>query len=242
MQIPTDDWTRGNAIVIFDVGRVRDVVSERGPLLPNVGSVKLTRRRDLAVCAEVSPLCGIRTRRLSGKEDMATEPEGPDTVKDAELIVSVLGGDIDRVHRLVLAALGLAAVFVTQIPLSQLRALPEAFRVLTVIAIGLLASAAVLLFHYTQKLNLTRLRLAQAALLHQPPNMHDRWDANFDDPGKLWDRVRAALKSGEPREACEQAQARKQTRDWVRPLTYGNLLLGAGGLLLGVVVARLLLG
>ena len=96
-----------------------------------------------------------------------------------------MSGDIDRVHRLVLAAPGSAAVFVTQIPLSQLRALPEAFRVLTVIAIGLLASAAVLLFVYTQKLNLRRLQLAQAALMDPPPNMHKEWGANFDDPGKL---------------------------------------------------------
>lgn len=28
-QIPTDDWTPGNAIVISDLGRVRDVVSVR---------------------------------------------------------------------------------------------------------------------------------------------------------------------------------------------------------------------
>jgi len=150
---------------------------------------------------------------------MAPEPASNqrDTVKDTELIVSVLNGDIDRIHRMVLAALGLAAVFVTQIPLSQLRALPELFRVLTVIAIGLLALAAVLLFYYTQKLNGKRLELANAALGDPPPNMQVEWGANFEP-------------------------ANKARRKWVRPLTYGSRLLGAGGLLLGVVVARLLLG
>jgi hypothetical protein len=195
---------------------------------------------------------------------MAAAPERPasnqrDTIKDAELIVSVMSGDIDRIHRLVLAALALAAVFVTQIPLSQLRALPEAFQVLTVIAIGLLASAAVLLFAYTQKLNLRRLQLAQAALWADlPHDMHTEWGANFDDPGNLWDRAklwgRPAVRLGDREEAPVQEapvqkareqkprEQREQTRTWVRPLTYGNLLLGAGGLLLGLVVARLLLG
>jgi hypothetical protein len=153
---------------------------------------------------------------------MATEAQGTasdrrDSVKDAELIVSVLGGDIDRVHRTVLAALALAAVLVTQIPLSHLLALPEAFRVLTVIAVGLLALAAVLLFRYTQKLNLKRLELAKAALEDPSPNMHAEWGANFGKPDAV-------------------------TRRYVRPLRYGNRLLGVGGLLLGVVVARLLLG
>lgn len=147
---------------------------------------------------------------------MSTEPER-DTVKDAELIVSVLGGDIDRVNRTVLAALALAAVVVTQIPLSHLLALPEAFRVLTVIAVGLLSLAAVILFYYTQKLNHTRLTLAQAALEDPPPNMHARWNANFGE-----------------RDA--------DTSRYVWPFRYGIRLLGAGGLLLGVVVARLLLG
>jgi hypothetical protein len=111
---------------------------------------------------------------------MASEKEGTasdrgDTVKDTELIVSVLNGDIDRVHRLALAALGLAAVFVTQIPLSRLRALPELYRVLTVIAVFLLALAAVLLFRYTQKLNDKRQQLAAEALERPPPNMLERW-------------------------------------------------------------------
>lgn len=50
----------------------------------------------------------IKTNRLGGKEDIAPEPASDqrDTVKDTELIVSVLNGDIDRVHRMVLAALG----------------------------------------------------------------------------------------------------------------------------------------
>jgi hypothetical protein len=153
---------------------------------------------------------------------MATEPETTtsdrrDTVKDAELIVSVLSGDIDRIHALVLAALGLAAVFVTQIPLSRLLALPEAFRVLIVIAIGLLALAAVLLFFYTQKLNGTRLWLANSALEDPPPNMHQRWNANFDPNSK-------------------------ERKKWVRLLDNGTRLLAVGGILLAVVVARLLLG
>jgi hypothetical protein len=158
----------------------------------------------------------IKISRLGRKEDMAPEPASDqrDTVKDTELIVSVLNGDIDRIHRMVLAALGLAAVFVTQIPLSQLLALPEAFRVMAVIAVGLLTLAAVLLFRYTQKLNDTRQKLAYAALGDPSPNMQVVWGPNFEPANK----------------------------EWVRPLTWGSRLLGAGGLLLGVVVARLLLG
>jgi hypothetical protein len=174
----------------------------------------------LAVGTEVAPLCGvIKTSRLGGKEDMAPEPASDqrDTVKDTELIVSVLNGDVDRIHRMVLAALGLAAVFVTQIPLSQLRALPEFFRVLAVIAVGLLTLAAVLLFRYTQQLNDTRQRLANAALGDPPPNMQKEWKLNLDP-------------------------ANEERIKWVWPLTWGTRLLGLGGLFLGVVVARLLLG
>jgi uncharacterized protein YggE len=88
--------------------------------------------------------------------------------------------------------------------------------------------------------------------------MHKECDANFNDTGKRWDRVRAALKLGDRQgraplklddteKASEEARkkAREKARErarWVRSLTYGNLLLGSGGLLLGDVVARLLLG
>jgi hypothetical protein len=118
-------------------------------------------RRDLAVGTEMAPLCGvIKTSRLGGKEDMAPEPASDqrDTVKDTELIVSVLNGDIDRIHRMVLAALG-----------------------------------------------------------DPSPNMQVVWGLNFEP-------------------------ANEERLKWVWPLTYGSRLLGAGGLLLGVVVARLLLG
>jgi hypothetical protein len=61
--------------------------------------------------------------------------------------------------------------------------------------------------------------------------MHKRWGANFDEKPEADADVDAdALKSW------------AATRRWVRPLTYGNRLLGAGGLLLGVVVVRWLLG
>jgi hypothetical protein len=36
--------------------------------------------------------------------------------------------------------------------------------------------------------------------------------------------------------------ANKSRKQWVRPLTYGSRLLGVGGILLAIVVARLLLG
>lgn len=249
--------------------RTTDVVGGCGPRLATMASVSPSRRRNLAVRAEVAPLHGITTCLPSGDEDMAIQPERPasnqrDTVTDAELIVSVIDGDIDRVHRLVLAALGLAAVFVTQIPLSQLRALPEFFQVLTVIAIALLASAAVLLFAYTQRLNLRRLQIAQVALIDPPRNMHEAWGANFENPGSRWDRLRedardlgravrklghrqghAASKLDDQQDTSEQQTPEEKARAtarWVRPLTYGNLLLGAGGLVLAVVVARLLLG
>ncbi|MFZ2114297.1 MAG: hypothetical protein WAU77_11295 [Solirubrobacteraceae bacterium] len=88
---------------------------------------------------------------------------------------------------------------------------------LTVIAVGLLTLAAVLLFRYTQKLNDTRQKLAYAALGDPSPNMQVVWGLNFEPTSE--ERLK-----------------------WVRPLTYGSRLLGAGGLLLGVVVARLLLG
>jgi hypothetical protein len=158
----------------------------------------------------------------AGREDIAAEAKGTasatgDALKHAELIVSVLNEDVDRVHRLVLAALGLAAVFVTQIPLGDLRALPHGYRAVTVVAVGLLAIAAALLFRYTQKLNIKRLQLAEAAVRDPSHNIGKEWDPSF----ARWDPKRI---------------------EWVWQLTAGTLLLALGGILLGVVVGRLLLG
>ena len=151
---------------------------------------RLSRRRNVAVRAEVAPWCGIWTRRVSGKDEMATVPERPasnqrDTVKEAELIVSVMSGDIDRVHQLT----GTSGSRISWPRSSRhpgtVESAPSATRilsVLTVVAIGLLASAAVLLFVYTQKLDLRRLQVAQASLMDPPPNMYKEWGANSRTP------------------------------------------------------------
>lgn len=59
----------------------------------------------------------------------------------------------------VTAAIAIAAVFVTQIPLDDLREQPEWARILTVLGVSLLFGAAVSFFQYTHELNKLRLKI-----------------------------------------------------------------------------------
>jgi uncharacterized protein involved in cysteine biosynthesis len=78
---------------------------------------------------------------------------------DLSVLLSVLQDDIRHVHVRVTAAIAIAAVFVTQIPLEDLRRQPDWARWLTVAGIALLFLAAVSFFQYTHELNKLRLRI-----------------------------------------------------------------------------------
>jgi hypothetical protein len=82
-----------------------------------------------------------------------------DVAADLNMMLGVLQDDIRHVHVRVTAAIGIAAVFVTQIPLGDLRSQPDWARRLTVAGIVALAFSAAFYFQYTQQVNKLRLKI-----------------------------------------------------------------------------------
>ena len=101
----------------------------------------------------------------------------------------------------------------TQLSLKDLRALPDPFRVATVVGIGLLVLGAVCLFHYTQLLNRKRIAIARGV-----------WENNVSTAAEDW----------------KNRFATDKTRT-VRLYQVGQWSFGIGAIALGVVIAKLLL-
>jgi len=109
-----------------------------------------------------------------------------DPVSYAIFIASVIAEDITRVHVRITAGLALAAVFVTQLPLDELQALPEGFRITTVVGIVLLVLSAACLFYYTQRLNMTRIKLATRVLDSEVREIASEWTVGFGAGKSRW--------------------------------------------------------
>ena len=134
-------------------------------------------------------------------------------IEYATLVISVIESDIRHVHVRVTAALGLAAVFITQLPLADLQALPGFWRVASVVALAMLVLAAVAYFLYTQELNKTRIAIAKAAASTEAETVASGWISSFVDGSRyLWMYIA------------------------------GQVLLVSGALVIGAVIARLVLG
>ncbi len=96
---------------------------------------------------------------------------GTRKIEYANLVLTIINEDIGRVHVRVTAALGLAAVFITQLPLG--------FRVTTLAGIVLLALAAVALFYYTHLLNRARIAIASQFVRAGGENVATEWSGTF---------------------------------------------------------------
>jgi hypothetical protein len=95
-------------------------------------------------------------------ESSIDEPVRPPT--DAvNLVVDAISADVTHIHVRITAAVGLALVFVTQIPLDDLQDLSKKLQWLTVVGIFLLWVGAAFYFQYTQQLNKLRLRIVAEA-------------------------------------------------------------------------------
>ena len=79
----------------------------------------------------------------------------------ANLAVTVIGEDVRHVHVRATAALGIAAVFITQIDLDELQSMPHCFRVLIVVGMGMLLISGVAYFLYSQELNKARIKVGR---------------------------------------------------------------------------------
>jgi hypothetical protein len=94
-------------------------------------------------------------------------------------LVGVISEDITHVRIRIAAAIGIAAVFVTQIPLNDLRGLPNMGQWLTVVGVILLMGAAASLFQYTQQLNKLRLKLVADQFPAGKSAVVDSWCERF---------------------------------------------------------------
>ena len=99
---------------------------------------------------------------------------------ERETVLAVLQDDIRHVHVRITAAIGIAAVFVTQIDLDTLRAEPGGLRWATFLGVLALFVSAALYFQYTQQLNKLRLRIAAEAVVGSHDAL-DAWRSQFVD-------------------------------------------------------------
>jgi hypothetical protein len=134
-------------------------------------------------------------------------------VEYAQLVLSVITEDISRVHVRITAALALAAVFVTQLPLNDLQGLEFGFRVVALAGIVLLALAAFFLLLYTQKLNQARIKIAAGYLREPLETVADPWSTKF---------------------------SKKGSQSYIKLYTFGHVLFSLGGLAMALVIWRLL--
>jgi hypothetical protein len=133
-------------------------------------------------------------------------------MEHANLAISTITEDIKHIHVRATAALGIAAVFITQIELDELQALPEPFRVVIVIGMGVLLLSAVAYFLYSQELNKARIKVAR------------RGPAT---PATI---------------AVDWPHSAEGYTDWLWLYIAGQVLFVAGVLCLGAVVGRLFVG
>jgi hypothetical protein len=101
------------------------------------------------------------------------------TPDELSTLVGVISEDVSHVRIRIAAAIGIAAVFVTQIPLNDLRRLPNIGQWLTVAGIILLLGAATSLFQYTQQLNKLRLKLVADQFPKGTSTVVDSWCERF---------------------------------------------------------------
>lgn len=130
----------------------------------------------------------------------------------ANLAISAINEDIKHVHVRATAALGIAAVFITQIDLDELQDLSELFRVLIVIGMGVLLLSAVAYFLYSQELNKARIKVAR------------RGSATSETIAEDW------------------PQSADGYVDWLWLYVVGQVSFVVGVSCLGVVVGRLFVG
>jgi hypothetical protein len=139
---------------------------------------------------------------------------GTRKVEYANLVLGVINEDIGRVQLRVTAALGLATIFITQLPLEALRKLPLGYRLTTIAGIVLLAVAAIALFYYTHRLNRVRIKIASRFINTEGTSVASYWADDFGS------------ETHEP---------------YIWLYNLGQWLLAAGGVAFAIVIAKLLL-
>jgi len=129
----------------------------------------------------------------------------------ARAINEIVRDDVHQVYLRVTGVLGIAVVFVTQLPFNRLVGLPIWTRWVLVIGLACALGSAALYFHYLSKLHLARLQIVRSIRDGKADGAEKIWSGT----GVVWDRYGWAF-------------------------TNGSRLLMAAVLLLGITLLRLL--
>jgi hypothetical protein len=121
--------------------------------------------------------------------------DGDKTV-DLTVVLTIIAEDIRHVHVRITAAIGIAAVFITQIPLDKLRGLPWWTEWLTVGGVVALALSAAAYFQYTQELNKLRLRIVAVDVRNHGSRAVSEWGQQFEFKQTLFRRKEPPAWSG----------------------------------------------
>ncbi len=155
------------------------------------------------------------------------EMETDGNSRSEDRLLAVLQDDLRHVHIRTTAAIAIAAVFVTQIPLRELRGQPEWARGLTIAGVIVLALAAASYFQYSQELNKLRLRIVAESLRAPMGSAAESWRKQFIP------------------ERRNQESGQNQESGWhARNLLWfhiGQTLLLVGSMCVGAVLVRLIL-
>jgi hypothetical protein len=100
--------------------------------------------------------------------------------------MAIAGDDIRQVYIKVTGAVGLAALFVTQLPFDRLAALPTFTRWLLVVGVAFAGAAGGLYFFYLTKMHLGRLKMAEYLREGDAAKVAHLWTGT----GELWERYR----------------------------------------------------
>jgi hypothetical protein len=111
---------------------------------------------------------------------MGREMGGGDKTADLTVVLNTIAEDIRHVHVRITATIGIAAVFITQIRLEQLRALPSWAEWLTVGGVVALALSAAAYFQYTQELNKLRLKIVADEIRSHGSSAVSEWGQQFE--------------------------------------------------------------
>gem|GEM_PF-6011575 len=104
--------------------------------------------------------------------------------------MAIAGDDVRQVYIKVTGAIGLAALFVTQLPFDRLAALPLFTRWLLVVGVALAGAAGGLYFFYLTQMHLCRLKMAKYLREGDATKLERLWTGS----GELWDRYGLVFK------------------------------------------------
>ncbi|HYJ22363.1 MAG TPA: hypothetical protein VEW07_10110 [Solirubrobacterales bacterium] len=123
---------------------------------------------------------------------MATEEQEARDLAYAHTLIEIAGEDVKQVYLRVTGVLGLAVIFVTQLPFRQLLGLPDWARWVLMAGLAAAVGSAALYFRYLSKLHLSRLEMAKTIRNGRPDQVPEIWCGE----GTVWIRNRWAFYGG----------------------------------------------